>query len=343
MSEHFTYWVRTAAGLEKIFLRELQRSFGLGKYSMKHKSVFFTLKENAADETLFLSSLRTADDIYAYHGSCSGIDHTKASVAIISSYFERRILPVVVKVNPRFVRVTVSFLGSRNFNRFYVERALNSLLFSNPGINARILSNEKEETWTAGETRIRIHIEDEEAFFGIGLQDKPLHRRTWRADSYPAQLHPPLAAAMAMIAGDLNLSTIIDPFCGSGTILIESALQRPAIPHIGYDVAEPAISTASMNASLVGVNIKFYQDDFYNHYTSTGEYVIVTNPPWGEKHEINSGDLFFTRLSAEIGQSKGAVILVPDELIPALDGHSPERVLQTRVRGKLASVITISK
>src|SRR5689334_18237216 len=122
MSEHFKYWVRTAAGLELIFLRELQLSFPEEGHDIKHKSVFFRLKDNAADETRLLQSLKTADDIYRYYGSCAGIDNTKATVSIITSYFEKHLLPLVIKSRPENIRVTVSFLGSRNFNRFYVER-----------------------------------------------------------------------------------------------------------------------------------------------------------------------------------------------------------------------------
>src|SRR6185369_6964353 len=125
-----------------------------------------------------------------------------------------------------------------------------------------------------------------------------------RANSYPAQLHPPLAAAIAMIAKEFAPTKIIDPFCGSGTILIESAMMQPSVQHIGYDIAGTAIETATANAIQAGVEVALHKDDFFNHYVAAGDYFIVSNPPWGEKHDIKGKDEFFERLSAEISQSK---------------------------------------
>jgi tRNA (guanine6-N2)-methyltransferase len=343
MKTPFTYWVRTAAGLEKIFLHELQQSFKVTGSDIKHKSVLFSLDDNTESDARLLSSLRTADDIYKYIGSCKGIDNTKISVVKITIFFDKYVLPIVMKAaNAKFIRVTTSFLGRRNFSRFYVENALNAMLFTHTDI--AVLSNEEEAPWKAGELRVRIHIEDDEAFFGIGLQDKPLHRRPWKVSSYTAQLHPPLAAAMAIIAKDLEPTKIIDPFCGSGTILIESSLQNSSIKHTGFDISKEAIDIAIENAALARTHIEFHQDDFYNHYTNAGDYCIVSNPPWGEKHSIEAGkeNVFFEKLVAEISQSRGAVLLIPDELADKLTGIAFTKVLQTRVRGKLASVIVLN-
>ena len=103
------------------------------------------------------------------------------------------------------------------------------------------------------------HVEDDQCFFGIGLQDKPLHRRTWRSDSYTAQLHPPIAAAMAMLAGPWLGVRIIDPFCGSGTILVESALRDEYIAHVGFDIDPSAIAIATLNANLFHALSCFFQ------------------------------------------------------------------------------------
>lgn len=93
------------------------------------------------------------------------------------------------------------------------------------------------------------------------------------------------------------------------------------------------------------MNIEICNEDFYNSYKNIGDYFIVSNPPWGEKHNIEPKheNLFFEKLIAIISQSKGAVILIPEDLINNLKsrGISHSEILQTRVRGKLASVIII--
>ena len=189
---------------------------------------FFSLEE-AVPENVLCNSLHTADDIYQFLGQVEGIDNTKQSVKNIEQHVLQHVLPVITR--SQHVRVTVSFLGDRNFNRYYIENSLNSILATQA--NAYILSNENGDKWIKGEVRIRLHIEDDQCYIGVGLQDKPLHRRIWRGESYTAQLHPPIAAAMAMLVNPWFSVSIIDPFCGSGTILVESALQHEGIKHMG--------------------------------------------------------------------------------------------------------------
>ncbi len=339
------YWVRTAAGLEHIFVQELEAKLSSNVLDIKHKSVFFELNENNINESQLTTCLKTADDIYKFIGNCDGIDNTKLSTENIIKYFEQNVLPELESISSNAFRITVSFLGTRNFNRFYIENLLNSILEIKT--KAYILSNEKGEKWKESEKRIRIHIEDNKAYFGIGLQDKPLHRRKWRENSYTAQLHPPLAAAMVFIANTPKGAKIIDPFCGSGTILVESALQNNTSQHIGFDIEKNAIQIANENSNLAQTNIEFHNEEFFKSYKSFGNYFIITNPPWGEKHMIDpkGENLFFQKLIDVIAQSQQAVILIPQDLVDKLEnrGVGLKEIFQTRVRGKLASVILITK
>jgi len=337
------YWVRTMAGLENIFIQELAEVFSFTIIDIKHKSVFFELRESTIAENQLVSCLKTADDIYQFIGSCNKIDNTKISTENIIKYFEKNVLPILKNTSLSFIRVTVSFLGKRNFNRFYIENSLNKLLESQT--KSIILSNEKEEKWKEGEKRIRIHLEDDKAYFGISLQDKPLHRRQWRVNSYPAQLHPPLAAAMTLIAKPSKGMLVIDPYCGSGTILIESAIRDNSLQHLGFDINKTAIQIATENSNMANTNIEFFNDDFFNKYKTFSDYIVITNPPWGEKHIIDpkQENVFLDKLIAVISKSQVAVILIPHEYIIKLKnkGIAMKEVLQTRVRGKIASVIVI--
>ena len=338
MESSVTYWVRTTVGLEDIFAGELKGKFPAKRYATGHRSVFFELEEHVS-ESVLCSSLRTADDIYRLIGQVGGIDNTKQSVNSITAYFGEHVVPAVTPSSR--VRVTVSFLGDRNFNRFFVENQLNEMLVAQRG--SIILSNEEGHKWVKDEVRIRLHIEDDQCYFGIGLQDKPLHRRQWRGESYAAQLHPPLAAAMAMIAAPKPGMKLIDPFCGSGTILIESALQNGSVQLAGYDIDPAAISIATQNARNAGVEINFHTGDFVDQYKNAREFILVSNPPWGGKHDI--GDkAFFTNIQRYIDSSTSTVLLVPEDLKSELKNLNKQmkEICVTRVRGKLASVVQIS-
>ncbi len=122
-----------------------------------------------------------------------------------------------------------------------------------------------------------------------------LHKRGYRREGGPAPLRETLAAAMIRLAGWKPERPLIDPFCGSGTLLIEAALiatnrapglergfdseawhrvpgdewerqrehARSLIKHdakdslhlAGYDIAPEAIEASRRNAERAGVGV----------------------------------------------------------------------------------------
>jgi len=76
--------------------------------------------------------------------------------------------------------------------------------------------------------RINLHVEGTAATLALDLSGDSLHRRGYRASAGEAPLKETLAAAIAHLAGirpDMPAdSCLLDPMCGSGTLLIEAAL-----------------------------------------------------------------------------------------------------------------------
>lgn len=76
--------------------------------------------------------------------------------------------------------------------------------------------------------RINLHVEGTAAALALDLSGESLHRRGYREDGGEAPLKESLAAAIVHLAGvrsgmDAD-SCLLDPMCGSGTLLIEAAL-----------------------------------------------------------------------------------------------------------------------
>lgn len=76
--------------------------------------------------------------------------------------------------------------------------------------------------------RINLHVQKTEATLALDLSGDSLHRRGYRASAGEAPLKETLAAAIVHLAG-INKNTppdhcILDPMCGSATLLIEAAL-----------------------------------------------------------------------------------------------------------------------
>ncbi len=98
---------------------------------------------------------------------------------------------------------------------------------------------------TLPETGLKYQIDffifKDRASLMIDLSGIPLHKRGYRPETVAAPLRETLAAAVAKIARPREGVVFCDPFCGSGTIAIEAAMQMKNIaPGIGRVFAAEA-------------------------------------------------------------------------------------------------------
>lgn len=169
-----------------------------------------------------------------------------------------------------------------------------------------------------------------------------LHKRGYRANSVTAPIKETLAAAMVNLSRVRPDAHFIDPFCGSGTILIEAAtyamniapgLQRhfsaegwnhvpssvwkqererahalirsdSKFEGFGYDIDGAAVSLALENAKKAGVIAHIHaQKRPLSEFRPDAPYgVVVCNPPYGER-------LLDTREAREIYTEMGKLFL----------------------------------
>lgn len=76
--------------------------------------------------------------------------------------------------------------------------------------------------------RINVHLHGEKAQLSLDLSGESLHRRGYRDVSISAPIKENLAAAMLLRCGWPEIAkqggTLLDPMCGSGTLLLEGAM-----------------------------------------------------------------------------------------------------------------------
>ncbi|HEY3520456.1 MAG TPA: bifunctional 23S rRNA (guanine(2069)-N(7))-methyltransferase RlmK/23S rRNA (guanine(2445)-N(2))-methyltransferase RlmL [Rhodanobacteraceae bacterium] len=76
--------------------------------------------------------------------------------------------------------------------------------------------------------RLNLRLHKDRAVLSLDLSGTPLHRRGWRRDQGEAPLKENLAAAMLLRARwpeiYANGGALLDPMCGSGTLVIEAAM-----------------------------------------------------------------------------------------------------------------------
>lgn len=125
---------------------------------------------------------------------------------------------------------------------------------------------------------------------------RPDPRFAYRRGDVPAASHPPLAAAMARLAG-LSASgeeKIWDPFCGSGLELAECALRGGRGLFFGTDLDPQATSIAKLNFAAAtqgrtGLRARFVACDFRKAegHTELADLkdlsLMVCNPPLGKR------------------------------------------------------------
>ena len=181
-------------------------------------------------------------------------------------------------------------------------------------------------TWleeTGASCRISFSIFKNKVSIMLDTSGEGLHKRGYRRNANDAPLKETLAAAMVYLAHIYPDSTLYDPMCGSGTILIEAALMarniapglrrgfaaekfgfipsevwreergramaqiNTDIPFraVGSDVDPQSISLAMENAKKAGVDgcVSVTLADVKDFVPTTERGVVVTNPPYGER------------------------------------------------------------
>ncbi|EJS91488.1 23S rRNA m(2)G2445 methyltransferase, partial [Pasteurella multocida subsp. multocida str. Anand1_cattle] len=71
--------------------------------------------------------------------------------------------------------------------------------------------------------RIHAYLNREELVISLDLSGDALHMRGYREDTGKAPLRETLAAAIVLRSGWQLGTPLVDPMCGSGTLLIEAA------------------------------------------------------------------------------------------------------------------------
>lgn len=168
---------------------------------------------------------------------------------------------------------------------------------------------------------VEVALLDDEATISIDTSGEGLHRRGYRTLVGPAQLRETLAAALVQLSFWKPERPLLDPFCGTGTIVVEAALlgrrlapgrQRrfaadrwptfpaaawqtareeaddlalPTLPQrlIGTDTDAESLQLARFHAQQAGVaeDVHFQQQDFAQLQTHRQYGCTITNPPYG--------------------------------------------------------------
>ncbi|MDR2134446.1 MAG: class I SAM-dependent RNA methyltransferase [Treponema sp.] len=93
---------------------------------------------------------------------------------------------------------------------------------------------------------VRVYVEKDMVSLLLDLSGAPLFKRGYRTEGGIAPLRETTAAAMLLLSGWKRKFPLYDPFCGSGTILIEAAMYAwDMAPGLGRSFAIDRLSLAN--------------------------------------------------------------------------------------------------
>ena len=180
---------------------------------------------------------------------------------------------------------------------------------------------------TGAEYTVKVTFLKDRATLTVDTSGVGLHRRGYRVASVEAPIKETLAAALVELSFWRPGRILVDPCCGSGTIVIEAAMMAMGIPPglnrsfacekwdmipgnlwkeerrdayrgitddvkgiYARDIDPNAIEAARANAEAAGVedHIDFVRSDVKHLENTMGERgIIVTNPPYGDRIGIS--------------------------------------------------------
>ncbi len=124
---------------------------------------------------------------------------------------------------------------------------------------------------------------------GLRWSDRPLGLRFERRFNRRVALKPPVAYALTRLAaGEDEPARILDPFCGTGTLLLESGSLYPQASLHGADISAECVEGAGTNLEAAGMRTRAHLDRFDarelgDRYAPASFDLIVTNPPYGRR------------------------------------------------------------
>ncbi|MCK5706460.1 MAG: class I SAM-dependent RNA methyltransferase [Candidatus Aureabacteria bacterium] len=201
---------------------------------------------------------------------------------------------------------------------------------SNQGMVKKAIINKLKEKYnkvlfpeTGSEYTVQVSILKDIAQMTLDTSGLGLHKRNYRVDTGEVPIRENLAAGMVLLSFWNKDKILIDPMCGSGTILIEAAMiARNIAPGLrrkfvsetwpiidkkiweearliatnaakptgdlkifGYDINKSRINGCKINAKYAGVenDIVFREQDVKDLKIEDESGMVISNPPYGVK------------------------------------------------------------
>lgn len=274
----------TPRGLENISADEMAALPGVTLTQTAYRRIMAVCEGSLAA----LIGLRTVDDVFIDVGAWPNVGHTRDVLKKITRYSsdldlqsaydacaEIRQMPE----RPTY-SVTANFVGKRNYSTDEIKLAVANGVYDTYDW---IYSADD----SIADLNLRVFIDHELALVGVRLAQEALSKRPYKLAHLPGSLKPPVAAALVRLSEIAPGQSLLDPFCGSGTILAEAALMGAAAQ--GGDLDAAAVEYARANLREAGLNVPAQRWDARTLPLADSSIDrIASNLPWGRQVQVES-------------------------------------------------------
>jgi len=167
-------------------------------------------------------------------------------------------------------------------------------------------------------------------------------RAQYRPYFHPTSMHPKLARAMVNLTRVNAGDRILDPFCGTGGILIEAGLM--GIECEGWDIDRNMVEGARQNLREYGIKPDIREADATEAKTSTD--AIATDPPYGRSSYTSeeTGTLygrFMANARSILDEGCYMALMLPAEKIVGHPGFTTVGTYDVYIHKSLTRRVTV--
>jgi 23S rRNA G2445 N2-methylase RlmL len=297
-----------------------------------------------------LPSLRLVEDVFAVVATNRRLAGEKAGLRALQRLaadadidpalaLHREATPKRARGRSTF-RVIVRASGEHGFRRIDAQRVCEGALAQRFPRWRLVDDNAGLEFW--------LQIIGAQALLSLRLSGAELRQRAYRAESRPAALRPTVAHALVRLAGLPEGDLLLDPMCGTGTVLAEAA--GLGLRTLGGELDERAARAARRNlgaAGLPGAVALWDAARLPLHDDSVD--AVACNLPWGRQQRPAEPARLYSAVLGEarrVVRRDGRIVLLVAagglrERLVRTAGLETERSLPVIVRGADAVIVVL--
>jgi tRNA (guanine6-N2)-methyltransferase len=308
------FFALTAPGLEELSAREVALLPEVSITTTSYRRI--SAMCSGALESLL--SLRTVDDVFLEIATWTDIGRPRSSLERLRHLAMQLDLHAAAAScaslrsmhTPALFSITASFVGKRNYTSEEIKVVLAHEIATRHGWIY-------QQDDRVADLNVRLFIEHETATVGVRLGKTALHDRWYQQVHLRGALKPSVAAALVWLAQMTPAMTVLDPCCGSGTILIEAALQGARV--CGGDSDPLALDAARTNIAAARVRASVQDWDAQALPLADASIDrIICNLPWGRQVAIQEQThaILYRRIVSEMRRvlaPSGRIVLLTNE------------------------------